>query len=99
MRRVIAWAVGIAAMTGVSAAMLMTTVPGDRGRDEINLVTIHELPLPSGGVLTQEHPSIAVARGLGPDVEFMGAWDLVDGQTRWTAISSSSCSSPSFGSA
>ena len=55
-RRVIAWAVGIAAMTGVSAAMLMTTVPGDRGRDEINLVTIHELPLPSGGVLTQAVP-------------------------------------------
>jgi len=56
MRRVIAWAAGIAAMTGVSAAMLMTTVPGDRGRDEINLVTIHELPLPSGGVLTQAVP-------------------------------------------
>ena len=56
MRRVIAWAAGIAAMTGVIAAMLMTTVPGDRGRDEINLVTIHELPLASGGELTQPVP-------------------------------------------
>lgn len=35
-------------------------------------------------VLTAEHPSIAVARGSGADVQFLGAWDWSDGQTRWT---------------
>ncbi|TMC54746.1 MAG: hypothetical protein E6J20_02085 [Chloroflexi bacterium] len=56
MRRVIVWLAGILVVVGVIAPMLLATVPGDRGRDEINLLTIHELPLATGGVLTQPVP-------------------------------------------
>lgn len=36
-------------------------------------------------VATSEHPSIAVARGAGAEVEFLGAWDWDGSQARWTA--------------
>jgi hypothetical protein len=56
MRRVLAWVAGLLLVSGALAAMLMTTVPGDRGRDEVNFLTINELPLWPGGVLTQPVP-------------------------------------------
>jgi len=35
--------------------------------------------------LTEEHRSIAVARGCGDEVEFLGAWDRDEsGEARWT---------------
>jgi hypothetical protein len=39
----------------------------------------------AAAVLTAELPSIAIARGVGDEIEFLGAWDLVEGSTRWTA--------------
>jgi hypothetical protein len=35
-------------------------------------------------VLTSEHTSVAVARGAGDTVEFLGAWDWCGGEPRWT---------------
>lgn len=35
-------------------------------------------------VLDQEHASLAIARGRGDEVEFMGVWDWCEGQPRWT---------------
>jgi len=35
-------------------------------------------------VLTPEHTSIAVGRGAGPGVEWLGAWDWCEGAPRWT---------------
>ena len=35
-------------------------------------------------VLTPEHTSVAVGRGCGDAVEFLGAWDWCDGHPRWT---------------
>lgn len=56
MKTTIAWIAGLLVLAGVIFALLTTTVPGDRGRNEINLLTIHELSLPPGGVLTQPVP-------------------------------------------
>jgi hypothetical protein len=39
----------------------------------------------TGVFVSAEHPSVAVARGAGDAVEFLGAWDWNDGQARWTA--------------
>lgn len=38
----------------------------------------------AAGVLTEEHPTIAVARGLGGEAEFLGAWNWSDDQPKWT---------------
>lgn len=35
-------------------------------------------------VVTPEHVSVALARGVGADVEFLGAWDWDGSQARWT---------------
>jgi hypothetical protein len=56
MSRVIVWAAGLLVVGAVLAAMLMTSVYGDRGRDEVNLSSIHELPLGAGAALAQPVP-------------------------------------------
>jgi hypothetical protein len=38
----------------------------------------------AAAVLTAKLPSVAIARGVADQIEFLGVWDLVDGQTRWT---------------
>ena len=38
----------------------------------------------TGQFVSTEHPSVAIARGAGGDVEFMGAWDWNDGDPSWT---------------
>ena len=53
MRYAIAWLVGMLALAGMVGTLLLATVPADRGRNEVNLLTIHEVSLPVGGVLTQ----------------------------------------------
>jgi hypothetical protein len=56
MSRLIVWAAGMLVLGAVLAAMLMTNVYGDRGRDEVNLSSIHELPVGIGGAVTQPVP-------------------------------------------
>jgi hypothetical protein len=56
MSRLIVWAAGILVFCAVVAAMLMTSVYGDRGRDEVDLSSIHEVQVATGGVLTQPVP-------------------------------------------
>jgi hypothetical protein len=56
MSRLIVWAAGILVLGAVLAAMLTTNVYGDRGRDEINLLSIHQVRVGVGGALTQPVP-------------------------------------------
>ena len=35
-------------------------------------------------VLTEEHVSVAVGRGTGEAVEWLGVWDWCAGEPRWT---------------
>ncbi len=56
MSRLIAWASGILVLGAVLAAMLATNLYGDRGRDEVNLSTIHQVQVGVGGALTQPVP-------------------------------------------
>jgi hypothetical protein len=56
MSRLIAWAAGILVLGAVLAAMLATNMYGDRGRGEIDLSSIHQIPVGTGGVLTQPVP-------------------------------------------
>jgi hypothetical protein len=39
----------------------------------------------TGVFVSDELPSVAVARGAGDAVEFLGAWDWNNGQARWSA--------------
>ena len=41
----------------------------------------------TGRFVSEEHPCVALANDAGGDVQFMGAWDFKDGQSRWTAES------------
>jgi hypothetical protein len=50
------WAAGLLLAGIVLAALLMTNVYGDRGRGEIDLTSIHEVPVGAGGVVTQPVP-------------------------------------------
>jgi len=52
-RRVIVAPVGVAFLLAVMAPILLTPVSADRGRNEIDFLSIHELPLTSEAVLTQ----------------------------------------------
>lgn len=36
------------------------------------------------GVVTEEHRSIAVGRGAGEAVEYLGAWDWAEDGVRWS---------------
>jgi hypothetical protein len=36
-------------------------------------------------LVTSDHASVAVARGLGGEAQFLGAWDWNGGAPRWTA--------------
>jgi hypothetical protein len=56
MMRKLVWAAGLLLAGIVLAALLMTNVYGDRGRGEIDLTSIHEVPVEAGGVLTQPVP-------------------------------------------
>ncbi len=56
MSRLIMWTAGILVLGAVLAAMLTTNVYGDRGRDEINLSSIHQVRVGVGGALTQPVP-------------------------------------------
>jgi hypothetical protein len=47
---------GVLIFTAVLAKLLTTGVYGDRGRGEINLLTIHEISIATGTVLTQPVP-------------------------------------------
>jgi hypothetical protein len=38
----------------------------------------------TGQFVSAEHPTTAVARGAGEDVDFIGAWDWSDGASNWT---------------
>ena len=37
----------------------------------------------TGVFVSTEHPTVALARGAGEDVEFLGAWDFEGGQPSW----------------
>jgi hypothetical protein len=37
------------------------------------------------GVLAPDVTSVAVSRGVGDDLEFVGVWDWCEGEPRWTA--------------
>ena len=54
--RNLAWAAGLLFAGIVLAALLMTNVYGDRGRGEIDLTSIHEVPVAAGEVVTQPVP-------------------------------------------
>lgn len=54
--RKLVWAAGLLLAGIVLAALLMTNVYGDRGRGEIDLTSIHEVPIGTGGVVTQPIP-------------------------------------------
>jgi len=56
MSRTIALIAGLLVFSAALAVMLTTSVYGDRGRDEINLSSIHELPVITGQVLRQPVP-------------------------------------------
>jgi hypothetical protein len=56
MMRNLVWAAGLLLVGIVLAALLMTNVYGDRGRGEIDLTSIHEVPVGTGGVVTQPVP-------------------------------------------
>jgi hypothetical protein len=56
MIRKLAWGAGVLLLGLMVAALLVTNVYGDRGRSELDLTSIHEVPLASGGVLTQPVP-------------------------------------------
>lgn len=56
MMRKLVWAAGLLLAGIVLAALLMTNVYGDRGRGEIDLTSIHEVPIGTGGVVTQPIP-------------------------------------------
>jgi hypothetical protein len=38
----------------------------------------------TGGFVSVDHPSVALARDAGEEVEFLGAWDWLDGGAAWT---------------
>jgi len=52
-RRLIVALVGVAFLLAVLARILITPVTADRGRNEMDYLTIHDLPLAYGAVLTQ----------------------------------------------
>jgi hypothetical protein len=56
MTRLLAWGAAVLLLAFMVAALLMTNVFGDRGRAEVDLTSIHEVPVASGGVLTQPVP-------------------------------------------
>jgi len=56
MKRTLAWSAGLLLFAAMLVAILTTPVYGDRGRDEINLLSIHELEVATGTVLTQPVP-------------------------------------------
>jgi hypothetical protein len=56
MTRLIAWTVGILVLGATLVAMLMTNVYGDRGREEIAILSIHRVPVEPGATLTQPVP-------------------------------------------
>jgi hypothetical protein len=56
MTRLVVLAAGILVFGGVLTAMLIANVYGDRGRDEVELSTIHELPVAMSGAVTQPLP-------------------------------------------
>jgi hypothetical protein len=56
MMRKLVWAAGLLLAGIVLAGLLMTNVYGDRGRGEIDLTSIHEVPVGPGGVVTQPVP-------------------------------------------
>jgi hypothetical protein len=56
MTRLLAWGAAVLLLAFMVAALLMTNVFGDRGRGEVDLTSIHEVPVASGGVLTQPVP-------------------------------------------
>ena len=37
----------------------------------------------AGDVVDAEHPSVAVSRGAGDEVRYLGAWDFDDGRAVW----------------
>ena len=39
----------------------------------------------AGELVSADHPSVAVARGAEPALEFLGVWDWSDGARSWTA--------------
>ena len=39
----------------------------------------------AGDVVSADHPSVAVARGAGGNVSYLGAWDYEDGKAVWWA--------------
>src|ERR1700674_5184966 len=55
-RTILVWTVGMLVFVAVIARILTTSVYGDRGRDEINLFSIHPISIQPGGVVTQPVP-------------------------------------------
>ena len=39
----------------------------------------------AGELVSADHPSVAVTRGAEPALEFLGAWDWIEGARCWTA--------------
>jgi hypothetical protein len=56
MIRQLVWGAGVLVLGLMVGALLTTNVYGDRGRGEYDLTSIHEVPVASGGVLTQPVP-------------------------------------------
>jgi hypothetical protein len=53
MIRQLVWGAGVLLLGLIAGALLVTNVFGDRGRGEVDLTSIHEVPVASGGALTQ----------------------------------------------
>lgn len=68
-------------------AIYTLTITGENGHQHTQVAEFSDdasIIADLRGVVDAEHPAIAIARGKGADIEFLGAWDWCGGEPRWT---------------
>lgn len=68
-------------------AIYTLTITGENGHQHAQVVEFSDdraIIADLKNVVDAEHPAIAIARGVDPDLEFIGVWDWCGGEPAWT---------------